>query len=157
MTRFTQAALMRTLKNRRAGFMHVAKLHHDPDQRERFFDGVRLFDAIAPSLQHPKLSKKQALLILGRAASPTLVAGAQVALAGLRTAVTAVDLDEVNEVVDIKAAAQKFEELALLSGDSPRVKKAQEFVAKLIAAGVTEVHFRGLWEDIDQLVGLGDA
>ncbi len=158
--RYSRSSLQRTIRNRLAEARVDAVVHPWPKIQNFQAEAVKILEEIQRNVEATKdLTKVEALKMLSRLARPGQPAGASGALAGLRTAITSIGLDEYNYVVGIKeaerqvrAAIEAGQQVTGINGvtaDSSGLTKAEAKYAslrRLSDAGVYELHLQKFWD-----------
>ena len=122
--RYSQPALLRTIKHRLAEAQQEATLQTIPLLKSRAESAVLALKEASNALQDPNLLKQPAMVILGRLMRPDLGQGGRAAILALRQDVLAGTLDErddtrtisdartfVAAIINAAAAAQNHDEV----------------------------------------------
>lgn len=152
-TRYSKSSLVRTINNRLIEARVDAVVHPWPKIKQFQAESIPLLEQVKKSVEAvDDLPKLAALKMLARLAQPGLPAGASGALAGLRTAITSIGLDDEDDVVSLVMATERIYKLMELAKENDpaglkRAEKRQQDIEKLMTSGVTEVRFKKFWDN----------
>jgi hypothetical protein len=152
-TRYSKTSLLRTIQNRLIEARVDSVVHPWPKIQQFQREAVPLLEQVKRAVEAvDDLPKLAALKMLARMAVPGLPGGASGALAGIRTAVTSIGLDEEDDVVSIVQATERIYTLIEIAKDKDPIglKRAEKRLIdldKLSSSGVTEIRFKRFWDN----------